>query len=295
MPSEQHDAVVAALRAQPSLARLSFAEQRALYESLLGGFEPPADIRLDTCQLSGREADLLRAQGCRSNRVILHLHGGGYVIGSNRMYREFGSRLSRATRAPILVPHYRLAPEDPYPAAVQDAIAAYRWLLDEGFAAPGITIAGDSAGGGLAVATLMAARDAGLPRPGAAVFISPWTDLELSGASCTPGVIDDPIMDAGNLARMALAYAPTDLRNPLVSPLHGTVTSFPPCFLAVGTRELLLDDSRRLRSALGAAGVEVEYLEGAGLIHCWPVMVPNAPESADCLARIATFLDRHLT
>jgi monoterpene epsilon-lactone hydrolase len=294
VPSEQHEASIAALHQQASLTSLGFSEQRALYESLLGGYTLPADIQLETFELSGHEADLLQPAGGRSDRAILHLHGGGYVIGSNRIYREFGCRLSRATRLPVLIPDYRLAPENPFPAAVEDAVAAYRWLLNEGFEAPGIAIAGDSAGGGLATSMLMAVRDAGLPRPAAAVLISPWTDLQLTGHSLAPGAVDDPILNVANLARMADAYASSDLRNPLVSPLYGTVTSFPPCFIAVGTRELLLDDSRRLRAALSRAGIEADYLEGNRLIHCWPVMIPNAPESADCLERIAAFLERHL-
>jgi acetyl esterase/lipase len=210
------------------------------------------------------------------------------------MYRDFGTRLSRATRTSVLVPDYRLAPEDPFPAAVEDAVSSYMWLLDRGMRPGNVAIAGDSAGGGLAVATVMSLRDQGLPLPGAGVFISPWTDLALTGASFAPGAVDDPIMDPKNLANMARVYAADDLRNPLVSPHYGSVEGFPPSQVFAGTREYLLDDGRRLAAALEAANVPTDYVEGEGLIHCWAVMAPTAPESADCLDRIGRFLGRHL-
>jgi acetyl esterase/lipase len=173
---------------------------------------------------------------------------------------------------------------------VEDAVAAYRWLLERGTPAAKITISGDSAGGGLAVATIMKLRDLKMPLPDAGIFISPWTDLELTGSSFAPGAVDDPIMDPDNLATMARSYAGKDLRNPLVSPLRGSVAGFPRSLVFAGTREYLLDDARRLHSALQAAGVPTEYVEGEGLIHCWAVLAPEAAESAECLAHIGRFL-----
>jgi epsilon-lactone hydrolase len=293
MPSPEHEAVIKALQEKPLDVELSFVEQRAYYEAMVGGVPLPVDVTLEEVVIAGREADLLLTRGADARRVVMHLHGGGYVIGSNRMYRDFGSRLSRATRTAVLVPHYRLAPEDPFPGAVEDAVHAYRWLLDRGFAPSAIAISGDSAGGGLAVATIMKLRDTGLPLPGAGIFISPWTDLELTGSSFAPGAVDDPIMDPKNLANLARQYAGDNLRDPLVSPVHGNVSNFPPALVFAGTREYLLDDARRLCAALKAAHVSVRYIEGEGLIHCWAVLVPNAPESAECLRSIGQFLDEH--
>jgi acetyl esterase/lipase len=140
----------------------------------------------------------------------------------------------------------------------------------------------------------MALRDAGVPLPGAGIFISPWIDLTLSGDSFKPGAVDDPVMDPTNLANMAKAYANDDLRNPRVSPFFGTIEQFPPSQVFAGTREYLLDDARRLAKALAAGRVPVEYYEGEGLIHCWAVMAPAASESTDCLNRISRFLGEHL-
>lgn len=294
MPSPEHEAVIEALQSAPLDSTLSFAEQRDYYDAAVGGVPLADDVSLEEFKIAGRAADLLTVAGADTARVVLHLHGGGYVIGSNRMYRDFGTRLSRATRASVLLPDYRLAPENPFPGAVEDAVASYKWLLDRGFKPGSIAIAGDSAGGGLAVVTIMALRDKGVPMPGAGIFISPWTDLTLSGDSFAPGAVDDPIMDPKNLANMAKVYANDDLRNPLVSPYFGTVEQFPPSQVYAGTREYLLDDGRRLAKALVAAQVPVEYIEGEGLIHCWAVMAPTAPESTECLDRIDRFLGEHL-
>jgi monoterpene epsilon-lactone hydrolase len=294
MPSAQHEAVVQFLRDKPLDSNLSFVEQRRYYDEVVGGLPLADGVTLEDHVIAGREADLLWAEGADKSRVILHFHGGGYAIGSNRMYRDFATRLSRATRMAVLVPHYRLAPEDPFPAAVEDAMASYKWLLDRGFAPGKIAIAGDSAGGGLAAAALMSLRDEALPMPAAAAFISPWTDLELTGEGFVPGAIDDPAMDARNLANMAHAYAGEDLRNPLVSPLHGSVRDFPPSIVFVGTRELVVGDGRRLTAALKNAEIEVEHVEGEGLIHCWSVVAPDAPESIKCLEDIGQFLSRHI-
>jgi len=295
MPSPEHEAVIAALQASPIDSSMTFADQRAFYEAAVGGAPVPDDIDLTTIEIAGREVDLLRAEGGDKNSVILHLHGGGYVIGSHRMYRDFAARLARATGRSVMVPDYRLAPENKFPAALDDAVASYAWLLDQGVAASQIALSGDSAGGGLALSTLMTIRDRGLSAPGAGVLISPWTDLELTGDSCRPGAVDDPIMDLQNLANMAQAYADDELGDARVSPIRGQVEDLPPVIIFAGTRELLLDDARRLAEALRKIGAAPQYVEGEGLVHCWAVMAPTAPESAQCLADVGRFLDLTLT
>ena len=294
MPSEELESAIAALQANSIDSQTSFVDQRAFYETAVGGVPISGDIDLTTVEIASREADLLRVRGGDKASVILHLHGGGYVIGSHRMYRDFASRLARATERTILVPDYRLAPENMFPAALEDAVASYHWLLEQGVAAGRIAISGDSAGGGLALAALMTIRDRALPSPGAAILISPWTDLELTGNSCRPGAVDDPIMDLQNLKNMATAYAGDNIGDAGVSPIHGDMKGLPRALIFAGTRELLLDDARRLSAALEDVGATPEYVEGEDLIHCWAVMAPTAPESVQCLETIAEFLRHHL-
>jgi len=293
MPSRQHEALVQALRAAPITAAPTLAEQRAGYDATLGANPVPEDVIALPVSAGDVPAYLVSVRGVSPRLTILYLHGGGYVIGSHTGYREFAGRLARATQATVCVPDYRLAPEHPWPAAVNDAVAAVRWLRQQG--ASNLIIAGDSAGGGLAMATLLALRAAGDPMPEGAIGLSPWVDLTGSGASLAPGLIDDPLVSAAAIGGMATMYAGTNLRDPLVSPLYGDLHGLPRLFILVGTREVLLDDSRRLESKARAAGVDVTYFEGKDLIHVWPVLTPDAPESINALAQISAFVEACLT
>lgn len=291
MPSPQHEALVAALQSSGDVAAPDLATQRAGYDAMLCANPLPADIAVTELTIGKCNADMISVANTRdAARVVLYLHGGGYVIGSNIGYREFGSRVSRATGARVLVLNYRLAPEHPFPAAVDDAVGAYQWLLQQGTAANDITIAGDSAGGGLTLATLLSLRDAGTALPGCGVCFSPWTDLEGTGDSAKPGAVDDPLVNGAALAGMSSTYASGQLRNPLASPLHGSLAGLPPLQIQVGTREVLLDDSTRLLTKAKAAGVKVDYFAGEGLVHVWPVLAPTAPESLEALTRMARFM-----
>lgn len=288
MPSRQHEALVQALRAAPITAAPTLAEQRAGYDATLGANPVPEDVIALPVSVGGVPAYSVSVRGVNPGLTILYLHGGGYVIGSHTGYREFAGRLARATQATVCVLDYRLAPEHPWPAAVDDAVAAVRWLRQQG--ASNLVIAGDSAGGGLAMATLLALRAAGDPMPAGAIGLSPWVDLAGTGASLAPGLIDDPLVSAAAIGGMAAMYAGTNLRDPLVSPLFGDLQGLPRLLILVGTREVLLDDSRRLESKARAAGVDVTYFEGKDLIHVWPVLTPDAPESIDALALISRFV-----
>jgi acetyl esterase/lipase len=224
-----------------------------------------------------------------NGRVVLYLHGGGYVMGSRRTHRELAARIARDAAARVLVLEYRLAPEHPFPAAVEDATAAYRWLRKQGIAASSIAIAGDSAGGGLTLATLLALRDAGDALPACAVCLSPWTDLEGSGASAQPGGVDDPMIPVAALRDMGKLYAASDLRNPLAAPLHGNYKGLPPLLIQVGTREILLDDSTRVADKARAAGVTVRLEIEEGAPHVWQA-TPGLPEAVDAVKRIGAFV-----
>ncbi len=189
---------------------------------------------------------------------IYYLHGGGYVIGSINTHRALIARLSAASGARAFAINYRLAPEHPFPAAVEDAVSAYRWLLEQGVDPATIVIAGDSAGGGLTVATLVALRDAGVPLPAAAVCLSPWTDMEGIGESAKTRKAADPMIDPeGGLAQAQLYLGGADPRTPLAAPLYADLRGLPPMLIHVGDAEVLLDDSTRLAERAKAAGVDV--------------------------------------
>jgi monoterpene epsilon-lactone hydrolase len=290
MPSPQHEALVTALKAAPITAAPTLAAQRAGYEATLAANPVPDDVRIQSALIAGNVADLVSIHGQDPAVTILYLHGGGYVIGSNVGYREFGGRLARAVGARVCVLNYRLAPEYPFPAAVDDAVAAYRWLRQHGSMAGNLIIAGDSAGGGLTLATLFALRAGGDELPAGAVTFSPWTDLAGTGATLAEGAVDDPLVNGAAIGDMAGMYAGERLKDPLASPLYGDFRGLPPLLIQVGTREVLLDDARRMAKSARDAGVKVTYFEGEGLVHVWPVLSPTAPESAAALDQVAEFV-----
>lgn len=294
MPSSEIESFIQAYRANPVPGNLSLAQQREYLDAVFGAVPLADDTRIDTVEIGHLTCDWVRRPEARDDRVILYLHGGGYVLGSSKMYREFGCRLSAATQAAVLLVNYRLAPENPFPCALEDAIFAYRWLLSTSSDGTQVILAGDSAGGGLAIATLTCLQGLSLKPPAAAVCISPWVDLALSGATVAPGVVDDPLLSATALAEMARSYAAGKLDQSLVSPINANLSGLPPLCLLVGTREILLDDSRRLNARARGAGVDTDYFEGEGLVHCWPVLIGTAPESRHALARIGRFVEQQL-
>lgn len=226
--------------------------------------------------------------------ALLYLHGGAYALGSIHVYRELLARLVCATRLPALAIDYRLAPEHPYPAALEDATRAYRWLLDQGFAAERIIIAGDSAGGGLALATLVALRASETPLPAGAVCLSPWTDLALTGDSIHSQARADPILTPQSLEQYARYYAGEhDRTAPLISPLYADLRGLPPLLIQVGTAEILLDDARRCAEAARAAGVEVTLEVWDGMCHVFQ-MFAFFPETKQALRQITAFTAQRL-
>ena len=293
MPSPQHEMIVQMLSARPAIVAPTVAETRAGFEELAKMFPLAPDVTHESIRAGGVPSEWVSVPESRPDRVILYLHGGGYVIGSLNTHRELASRIARATQARALVIDYRLAPEHPFPAAVEDAVAAYRWLLGTGIPPARIAIAGDSAGGGLTLATLLALRDAKLPLPAAGVCMSPWTDLEGTGASAQPGGADDPLLQLAGLREMGQHYAAANPRHPHAAPLYADYRGIPPLLIQVGTRELLLDDSTRVAAKAKAAGVDVTLEPWEGLIHVWQLFGPNVPESEQAVARIGEFVRKH--
>jgi monoterpene epsilon-lactone hydrolase len=224
-------------------------------------------------------------------QVLLYLHGGGYVIGNSRAYRPMGSEFASRLRTRVLIPDYRLAPENPFPAALDDALKVYRWLLDQKTAASAIALAGDSCGGGLTVATLAAIRDAGLPMPAGAAVISPWADLEVNSDSLVSKAKEDLLIDAEGLRQMAAAYlGSASPRNPSASPIYANLSGLPPLLIQVGSAEILLDDATRLAARAGAAGVKVRLDIWPEMFHVWHVSAAVLDEAREALDDAATFL-----
>jgi acetyl esterase/lipase len=264
---------------------------RSDFETAAAKMPVPAEVQYTRASAAGVVAEWLEPTTLVERRVVLYLHGGAYVAGSLNTIRSLAAHLARAAASRVLTVEYRLAPEHTFPAPVEDALTAYEWLLGEGYASDGLAIGGDSAGGGLAVATLVAIRDRGLPLPRAGVCISPWTDLSLSGASLDSNAIADPECQRWLLERMATQYlAGQDARTPLASPLFADLTALPPLLIQVGGVETLLDDATGLASAAEAAGVDVTLERWDNMIHVWHRFAPRLPEAAAAIERVGEWL-----
>ena len=293
MPSPEHESIVAMFANAPVSEAPDLASQRDSFEAMTAEFPLAPGTEVTPSDADGVPVEWVSAPAADAQKVMLYLHGGGYVLGSAATHRSLASRLSAACATRVLVLDYRLAPEHPFPAAVDDALTVYRWALAEGVTVDKMAIAGDSAGGGLALALLVAIRDAGLPMPACAVCLSPWVDLEGTGATVAPGAVDDPMVTLAGIQGMAEAYAGGQLGASLASPLHADLSELPPLLIQVGTREILLDDARRIASKAKAAGVSVTLEEEEGLIHVFQLF-PNVPESEQALARVGAFIGRQL-
>lgn len=233
----------------------------------------------------------LRPRQARRGRALLYLHGGGYMAGSPRTHRAITARLAHRLGVAVFALDYRLAPEHPYPAALEDALAAWRWLLDEGWRPDRLWLAGDSAGGGLALALMLACKQQSLPLPAAAALFSPWTDLTCSGAAVTENAERCAWFTAPQLHFAARLYAHHHaLVDPLVSPLFGDLSGLPPLLLHASDSELLRDDSLRLEARARAAGTQVRLRLWHGLPHAWPNFAGLMPEGDACLEDAASAL-----
>ena len=280
----------------PPSESLTIAERRAQYERAEKVFPTPPEVKVERVTAPAAPAEWLRPPSAAPGRVVLYLHGGGYVIGSPRSHRHLAAAIATAAGSSALLLEYRCAPESPFPAALDDAVAAYRWLLDQGVSAGGIAIAGDSAGGGLTVATLLALRDAGLPLPVAGVCISPWVDLTCSGASYATKADADPIVKRAGVDEMARAYlGARDRRTPLASPLFADLRGLPPLLIQVGSEEVLLDDSVQLAERARAAGVDTTLEVWDQMIHVWQWFLPMLDEAEEAVAAIGRFAGARMT
>jgi epsilon-lactone hydrolase len=293
MASEQNKKVIELIKSRPMNPSASIEQRRAGMEKI--SERVAADISCTPVDIGGMSAELVTAPGAHDDRAILYLHGGGYVTGSVVTHRAMVARISRAAKARVLIINYRLAPEHPFPAALDDAVAAYKWLLAEGFKPGKIAIAGDSAGGGLAIATLLALRDKHQPMPATAVAISPWTDLEGTGASIRTRAAKDPMVSGGNLTDSAKAYyAGHDPKHPLISQIHADFHGLPPFLIQVGDAEILLDDSTRVAERAKSHGVNVDLEVWDEMVHVWHVFAKILPEGQEAIDKLGAYVQQRM-
>ncbi len=282
------------LRATFKNKKLSIAELRAngvKNSKMLG--EVSKNITVEKINMEGIQAEWLIpfSSSARSEKVIIYLHGGGYVTGSIEDYRMMCGLLANATGTKVLIPEYRLAPEHPFPAALDDALKVYQWLLDQGYSSANMIIAGDSAGGGLGVATVLALKEKSGSLPAAVVCLSPWADLALTGQSHTTKAKAEAMLRKDVLHEWALCYTDeSNLTNPLVSPVHGDFHGFPPLLIQVGSEEILLDDSNLLAEKAKSAGVDVTLKIWDGMWHVWQALGDLIPENKKTFEEIGEFV-----
>lgn len=239
---------------------------------------------------------LMPTDGCPAPKVedavIFYTHGGGYISGSCSDHRALVGKLVAASGVKLLLFEYRLAPEHPFPAAMEDTLTAYRWLLRQVDPGTRVLIAGESAGGGLCLAALLAFRDLGLPQPLACISISPWTDLALNGKPNQVKMSIEPVNMSAVCCKHYAANA--DPTHPWISPLYGDLRGLPPLWMSVGDEEGMLDDSLRFYEKARAAGVDVHLTVGRGQVHCYPLLPDFIPESKAAMDEIAVFIQTHL-
>jgi len=252
-----------------------------------------ANMRVEQIDIDGMRAEWICPVDARREQVILHLHGGGYVSGSIEAYRGMGGLLAGCAGVRVLLPAYRLAPEYPYPAALDDALKAYHWLLAQGYKPANIILCGDSAGGGLSLATVLAIRDQHAQLPAGVVCLSPWADLTLKSGTHTSKAKTEAVLNTEVLREWALSYTGAEnLSNPLVSPVFADFHGFPPLFIQVGSEEILLDDALQLAEKARAAGVQVEIKVWDGLWHVWLILGKRLPENRQTFVEIGQFVQR---
>ena len=295
MSTEQREHLEAILRQSAFPAGSDVNEQRRQLRELLSAQPPPTDVTVTAAALGGVPTAEITVDGIEPRHLVLYFHGGVYVMGDAFLAADLASQVGRRTRAKVISVDYRLAPENPYPAAVDDALAAYEALLHNGTAPSDIVFAGESAGGGLAIITLVNARDHGLPLPAAAFVMSPYADLTLAGATMETKREADPLMSREGLhARVTDYTSGQDAALGLISPIFAELSGLPPLIIQAGTHEVLLDDAIRLARQAATADVEVTLDITPGVPHVFQAYYPILDEAAAALDRAGQLLSAHL-
>lgn len=272
---------------------LSLDERRARMEDIGTRFPAPQRASINPVKIAERPAEWVFDPDTDDGRVMLYVHGGGYVQGSLASHRNLVFEIARSMKGKVLNLDYRLAPEHPFPAAVEDTVNAWAELLEMGIDPKKASFGGDSAGGGLVIAALVSARDKGLPMPSCACCISPWTDLVGTGRTMDTKASEDPMVNRAALEFFSDFYAEKeDKTHPLISPLFADLAGLPPLLIQVGTAETLLDDSRRLATRARYAGVDVSYAEWEGMPHIWHIFAPLLEKSRKAIIELGEFVEQ---
>lgn len=272
----------------------TIAEMRSNFDK---GFSlpPHPTAQVTPIQAGGVAAELISVPQGNSDRIILYLHGGGFAMGSCQTYRRLAADLAEASNSNVLLIDYRLAPEHPYPAALEDTLTAYRWLIHSlRFSSDQVAIAGDSAGGNLVLAALVSLRDTGDELPASAILISPYCDQTQTSPTITTHAAVDPMVSPQLLDTVTQWYAPgADLKQPLISPLYADLSALPPLLIHVGAAEVLLDDSLQLARQVGLANGSIELKVWQNMIHCFHLFATLLAEGRQAIAEVGAFLHHH--
>jgi acetyl esterase/lipase len=294
MTQQQRKALDQLLRDSPLDVGGEVAEQRAIFHEMIAAVPTPEDVSAKSGELGGVPVVTVETPGTDPSVAVLYFHGGAYALGSAADSVGLAADVSRRAAARAISVDYRLAPEHPFPAALDDAVAAYRALLDEGVPSAKIAIVGESAGGGLVAATLVALNDAGLPQPSSATVFSPWADLSVSGASATTKAGLDPALTAEALRTRARDYlGERDTATPLASPIFADLTGLPPLLIQVGSHEILLDDAVRLASRAADHDVQVELQVWPEVPHVFQGFAALLDDADRALLAAAAFIKRN--
>ncbi len=295
MPSAEFERLLKKLRTLPRTFGEDIAEQREAMDNAAASFPLGEDVVREETNAGGVPAEWLTPETASGDGVLMYLHGGGYCIGSMTSHRHMIANIARAAGVRALSVGYRLSPEHPFPAGLDDAVTVYRWLVEKGTPPKCIVIGGDSAGGGLTLATLLKLREDGIDQPAGAVLISPWTDLTSSGDSIRTQAASDPILNPDRVGHIAQWYADgADVTLPLISPLFADLVGLPPLFVQVGSAEILLDDSTRLAQAALDQGLDLELDVWEDMFHVWHYYADWIPEGREAIEKIAHFMSAKL-
>lgn len=295
MASKEFEHLLERIRSFETPKDASLEEMRAVMEYTAKLFSVPEGVEIRPVDADGVSAEWLMPAAASGNATLLYLHGGGYALGSIKSHRHMAAQIAQASGVRALIIEYRLAPEHPFPAGIEDAVRAYHWLRAEGVAPSDIVISGDSAGGGLTMATLFSLKKEGAEMPAGAALISPWVDLEGTGESMKTKKAEDPMVSAEGLSALTKYYVgERDPQTPLASPLYGDFAGLPPLLIQVGSAEVLLDDSTRLAEKATQAGVEVTLDVWEDMIHVWQYYAERIPEGRDAIAQIAKFIQHRV-
>ena len=292
--SKQQLAAILEMSAQnPPPPNATPPEMRAWIEGVTSQLPVAENVQIERVTCGPCDGELISPAGGDVSRLIILYHGGGFFFGSSRTHRVIASNLARAAGCSVLTPDYRLAPENPAPAAHDDAFAVYQWALKRGYAPGKVVLNGDSSGGNLALATAVRAKDAGLPRPAALTLMSPWLDVAREGAS-HQGTPDDPVVSSEQLDFFTLCYlGDGDRKSPSVTPFYADFSGLPPTLVHVGTRERLHDDSVTVVERMQAAGVAADLTVFDGMTHNWQLYAPMLDEGMASIEACAAFIKAH--